>query len=141
MNRITFTLTALTATVKTLLSPPIGFLGGLDFTQTLTAVLLGSYASFVCFFFLSDRITTFWKKTTSKKARLRQFCRAKKIIKMKRNLPTWLFLSFMPILSIPVMAVTVRVIYCRNKSVFLGCLLILTIWGTGECLAYLPMFR
>ena len=70
---------------------------------------------------------------------LNQLKKSKKIITLKKKYPVWLFLTILPIMSIPVMAVVVRKLYRHNKPAFALSFLTVTLFALIGCLIFSPL--
>ncbi len=136
MNVARFFVIMLTATVKTLLTPPVAFAANMGFWETFAAVTLGGIISFCVFFFCTDIVM----RLTSRKVK-NHVKRARRIITMKRKYRLGVFLFLLPFTSVPVMAVIVRKFYAHSKPIFFASLGIITFWCMVFCLASSPLLK
>ena len=129
----------ITATVKTLFAPAIGFAASMSFASTFVATAIGGIIGFVAFYFLFDLVSNFYYKNRKKTITAKQIRKAKRIVKMKRKYPVWLFVLILPFTSIPVMAVIVRRFFNHNKPVFALSLVAVTLFALVGCLIFSPI--
>ena len=129
----------ITATVKTLFAPAIGFAASMSFASTFVATAIGGIIGFVAFYFLFDLVSNFYYKNRKKTITAKQIRKAKRIVKMKRKYPVWLFVLILPFTSIPVMAVIVRRFFNHNKPVFALSLVAVTLFALVGCFMFSPI--
>jgi hypothetical protein len=127
------------ATVKTLFAPAIGFAASMSFASTFVATAIGGIIGFVAFYFLFDLVSNFYYKNRKKTITAKQIRKAKRIVKMKRKYPVWLFVLILPFTSIPVMAVIVRRFFNHNKPVFALSLVAVTLFALVGCFMFSPI--
>ena len=131
-----FLLMLLLSTVKLMFVPPVAYASGMGYWLTLLATTSGSALGFVVFFFLSDSLLR--SKTPLSKRNIK---RARRIITMRQKYHTWIFLILLPFLSVPGMAVVVRKVYARSRTMFFASIGVLMLWSVMLCLVYLPVLK
>ena len=128
----------LASLVKTFFAPAAGFAEGLSFGTTFAATAIGAIVGFIIFYYFFGAIMNILNKRR-KHPSAKNLRRAKKIVKMKRKYPVWLFVLTLPVLSIPVMALVIRKFYHHNKPVFALSLVTVTLFALVGCLVFSPM--
>ena len=128
----------LASIIKTFFAPSIGFAAGLSFGTTFAASTIGAISGFILFYYsLGALMGSLNKKRQHPSAK--NIRKAKKIVKMKRKYPVWLFVPMLPITSIPVMALIVRKFFHHNKPVFALSLVTVTLFALVGCLVFSPI--
>jgi hypothetical protein len=129
----------LLASVRLLMTPPVAFLAGMSFWETLAAVNTGGLIGFVFFYFMSDLISL---KPNRKKNAITSSKRIKKIRRIlvyRNRVGPWPFILTSPFLSVPVSAFIIRKLYPRSFKVLIFSLLTICFWGSLSCLLFSPV--
>ena len=129
----------LASVIKTFFAPSIGFAAGLSFGVTFAATALGAMVGFTLFYFFCDIVLNRFYKNKKSHPTEKQLRKARKIVTFRNKYPVWLFLPFLTIMSVPVMAVVVRKFYRHNKPVFALSLLTVTLFALVGCLVFSPI--
>lgn len=128
---------------KLLAIPPVAYLVGLNFLETVISVNLGGIGGFIVFyvltnFYLQNKnnensiLTTLFSTTDPSK----KIKRGRRLLKIKKKIGPIPFLFFSPFLSVPVAAYLARKYFRRSTWVFFGFIIAILIWGCGACLLF-----